>query len=285
MGGGYTRTIVSSWGAVGVAIFFFLSGYGNYYSVEKISNEYVPSARIQWIIHRIAKLVITFVLCYILVVLITALLIPDAYNIKEYFINFMFLKLPGTSTWYLKIQILMYVFIWFSSFIPKRMRSVCVAALSLVYVIIAYSINLPDYWWKTSLCFCAGMFIAQCKPVLERMIHKYHIQCIVFAMCAFILGYSYIILLAKDYLLLPQCISYVAVSVGICLLLSFLHPMSGMLSFVGDVSLEIYLIHIGILLPIVTTDHANTSVVLYIFLSLTGAFLIHKLADKLLRIF
>lgn len=39
VGGRYILTVVGSWGAVGVAIFFFPSGYGNEISISKISNK------------------------------------------------------------------------------------------------------------------------------------------------------------------------------------------------------------------------------------------------------
>lgn len=121
IGGGYTYRVVSSWGGVGVAIFFFLSGYGNLFSILKLfATEKQIKGRATWLWSRIRKLIFVFVLCFVPVCIITEFSLPEMYDFRDYLVNLLTLRIPGTSTWYLKIQILMYILIWIAAFIGKE---------------------------------------------------------------------------------------------------------------------------------------------------------------------
>ena len=63
LGGKYSYTIVFTWGGIGVAIFFLLSGYGCYISIGKSIN------KLTWLITHVTRLLIYFLISYLFIYL------------------------------------------------------------------------------------------------------------------------------------------------------------------------------------------------------------------------
>lgn len=241
--GGYIQRIVESWGAVGVAIFFFLSGYGNYISISRIDKK---KEYIFWMIKRVLKLLFAFMVCYILDVLCIQLLVGGQVT-TQVLLDFVTLKMPGTSTWYLKVQILLYVFIVLAFMAGKRREHTIalVGLFSVIYAFAAYFFGLPDFWWKTSLCFAAGIFFASNREKIKEMIDaRMGAACIIVS--AILLGCYGLILKTSPYLIVIQLISYIGLAATICMAAYLIRLSVGCFQWIGKRSLEIYLIHIGL---------------------------------------
>ena len=132
IGGEHTYKFVFSWGAIGVSLFFFLSGYGCYSSVIK------KKRLINWLTNHILKMLLHFAVAFILVVSISILLFGRTTTTSEIFTCFFEARMPGSTTWYLKIQILFYIFITISMIISKKSKysTAIIVALSIVYAVI-----------------------------------------------------------------------------------------------------------------------------------------------------
>lgn len=103
IGGKYTYTILFSGGGIGVAIFFLLSGYGCYISIEKTQKEFI------WFLKHALKMLIYFAVTFALVLLFSNYVLKGAFGQKEWIQSFIALRFPGTTSWYFKIQILFYL--------------------------------------------------------------------------------------------------------------------------------------------------------------------------------
>ena len=276
IGGEFSKRIITSWGAVGVAFFFFLSGYGNYYSLETfLKNKDINS--IHWFINKIIKLIFTFLICLILVFIILFFL--KTYSINDFLLDLLTLKMPKTSTWYFKIQIMFYAFLWFASYFERNKRTVTVVCLSFIYIIIANIFMLPDFWWKTALCFPAGIAIAQYKALFVNLIDKYKVLTLGVIGIASTLVYGYL-LIANKYIMLPQCFSYAILSTGFCSIVSILKPKKVLFQDISNITLEIYLIHIGILSLFLYKGCSDIKIMQYILLTFVLSFLAHLVINK-----
>lgn len=155
-GGGIANYIVFLWGGMGVAVFFMLSGYGNYFSAQKAID------RFKWLIKRIVQILIPFIFCFIYVTAVQIIFFHNPVSL-DYFRNFVTLSIPGTTTWYFKIQILLYALLTLAVIINRDKSHYILCGLVVAYIIIAYCIKMDNYWYMTSLCFPMGYMAGKYK--------------------------------------------------------------------------------------------------------------------------
>ena len=238
IGGSVTYRLLFSWGAVGVSIFFLLSGYGCYISVSGKRHHLI------WLLKHVIKMLIHFMVAFVFVTGLSTIFLGVKYDHKDLLISFFELRFPGASVWYFKIQILFYIFLVLSIYISKKLTSIYVMIMSLSYSLIAvYFIGLPDYWWKTSLCFSVGCFIAQYR----HLVLKYISKSIIFFLIPIFGCVAYIcVLFDSQYRIIVQLLGYVLISFCITMIWNKLYNVGGgLLQKIGCYSLDIYLIHIG----------------------------------------
>lgn len=270
VGGKYSYYVIFSWGGIGVAVFFLLSGYGCYLSISKTDNS------LKWMVHHVVKMLLYFVIAYTFVVLIRIGILKEEISVNECLICFFTLKLPGTSSWYFKIQILFYILLAISNAIKKN-QCYLVTAFVVIYASVAALFGLPDYWWKTSLCFAVGCYIAIHKDSFLNIVSK--IQCNIILIVLGMIAFVYI---RKDYhyYFLPQLIAYVLISLCIVTLWNSVGGESKLFNSVGKASLAVYLIHIGIV-DTVYGLNSNLTVksIIFVALVLIGSVITHRLAE------
>lgn len=247
-GGKYSYTLLFMCGGIGVAIFFLLSGYGCYISIGKATNKNI------WLIKHMVKLLIYFVVSFVFVLVVNCLILGKVFDAKEWVLSFILLKLPGTTSWYFKIQLLFYILLTASEKI-KRRQIYLLSIFVFLYAVIANSCGLSDYWWKTSFCFVAGCIIAKYKDKVitlsERNLGK---LCLIFCGCAAVVY----IRIDSYYILIPQLISYVCIAGCIVMMWDCFIGKNIAFEVVGKASLAMYLVHIGVVdlvyLLDITTD-------------------------------
>lgn len=245
IGGKYTGRIIGTWGGLGVSIFFLLSGYGCWHSLRKLDS---VKDKIIWLAQHVAKL-----LLYYLITFTTATLIRKfVYGVEDdVMADFIRLCIPGTTTWYIKIQILMYAFLVVSSLLPWR-NTEGLFGMAVAYAVIAYFCGLTEFWWKTALCFPTGAVIAENKGVMELWLFNEKRK--IAALSGIALACLFWI--ALDKIILPaHLIAYVGFSVCVTLLACLLDYRSFAFEKLGRYSLSIYLSHIGIVcIPSIVWD-------------------------------
>ena len=99
---------ISIFTSISVGIFFFLSGYGNWFSLNK------STINIKWLINRLLTLYIPVGLLIIFTILLIKIFnMPILY--KTWYIpiiNFLTLSVVMWSYWYIKVQAMSYIYIY-----------------------------------------------------------------------------------------------------------------------------------------------------------------------------
>lgn len=261
LGGHFTTTIIFSWGAIGVAIFFILSGYGCFLSINKNKNN------VLWTLKHITKMLFHFVIAYAIVIGILCLIFRENIKIRDIFFYLLSLRMPGSTTWYFKIQMLFYILLFGVVKTNKRYAHIIIMIISLMYAIITnFGFGMADYWWKTSLCFAAGCWIAKYKDKIEKYTSRNLCKLLIVA-CGIL---CYIAIL-KDghYRIYIQLVAYILVAFSIVMIWDWFGKSNRFFKLVGICSLDIYLIHIGIVDRVYSLD-VDTNIKIVIFIAIVG---------------
>lgn len=235
--GGIANYFVFLWGGMGVAVFFTLSGYGNYFSIQKATD------RFKWLIKRIIQILVPFIFCFIYVSIAQIVIFRNPVSL-DYLKNFFTLSIPGTTTWYFKIQILLYALLALAVIINRDKSHYILCGLVVVYIVTAYFINMDDYWYMTSLCFPLGYMIGKYKDKFTSGWRS--LPFLIISGCLFVaafIGYikfSSIVLQITYFLLLALTVASFLVCFGLS---------SKFMAFIGKHSVYVYLIHIGMAEP------------------------------------
>ncbi len=216
------------WGDMGTAVFFFISGWGLYCSMEK--KERVD---LDYLLQNMKKLLVPFLIVWAIT--------EVAYQIIHSEIEW-----SGYGRiWFIQVITGAYIVSILTFMIVKWriLRLTIVLILCLTYIYIGWKVLcLPQYRWGSVICFPAGMWLSayrrELKPVLEQ---KWAI--------AIISLFLYWLFRNYDFLPLRACLKY---SIPFCLLFvslgSIVNIQSKLLYFIGKNSLLFYLIHIALLL-------------------------------------
>ena len=273
-----------------------LSGFGNMASLLRISQN-TGKIKLDWFLKRLVRLLVSFIFSFAFVVVLTKLFDVCKFDYKSLGFHFIQLKLPDCSTWYLKIQILLYVLIFASYLLSnlvhfKNQKSNIVLTLFFLaifvfcYDVIAYHfMKLPDYWWKTSFCFVIGALVYYKKSIFEMKCKKFF-KCMLFFFVMLLFFCSYILSLTTSFSLLTLLL-FSGISFGFCYLLDLFNVTSNILTKIGSISLELYLIHIG-LMNIIETEvfsflgdrMLSINVLVFILLSIGFAVMTNFLSGK-----
>lgn len=193
--------------------------------------------------------------------------------------EFLLLRIPGTSTWYFKIQLLFYFVIAVAAKVDQKHMPVIVAVLAFAYAILGKYFGLPDYWWKTAMCFPAGCIVADSRERISRWALQ------TWALGAAVLfvavGYVYIL---KDsrYVLLPQLLAFSAIAAGIALIWNRLAGDNKILRSIGKYSLACYLLHIGIVDYFFVADtNINVKMVSFAITVGIGTWICNTISEKI----
>ncbi len=276
LGGGKTYRLLFSWGAVGVSVFFLLSGYGCFLSINRAQNE------IKWLCKHTFKLLCHFAVAYAMVIASCSLVLGVRLTPKEIITSFFLLKMPGTTTWYLKIQLLFYVFLMIAIKISKKYSKILVTIFVFCYAfVVCFNMGLPDYWWKTSMCFAAGCCMAYCKDFIY-MVSSRILARVVISLCG-VLSYLAIILDGRDghFVFGVQLFSYVCLSFFIIIVWDWICNYNKILYRVGVYSLDCYLIHVGVVDSIyLLRMNADFKTLLFMFMVFAGTVICYKISEK-----
>lgn len=259
------------WGAIGVSVFFLLSGYGNYLSAKN-------GAGVKWLCKRIAHLIVPFILSFLYVAIVQIFIFQQQSSV-EYMKDFFTLTIPHTTEWYLKVQILMYIFALLT--INRKWSCTLLFVFTLSYVCCGFVIKLPNYWWMTAMCFPLGFAFAKFKERVMLIFSSNYFICVICASCLIALflrlkGGSQTIILILYHLVIATFV------------MSFLchfHFFNGMAwRWLGKHSIFIYLIHIGVVEACFDVQrNIWVSAALYICLTFAGAVIIGLISDLILK--
>lgn len=257
-------------GGVSVGIFLILSGYGMNESLKKRENQ---KDNVKWILNKILKIFEVFFILFIPSTIIMKICgTINKLNISIIVKNILKLSYFGTANWYIKIQIVLYVFFGLI-YLPKifsntRTKNILMFIVLSLLIFMLLKLNCAKYWFNTVYSFLIGIVLSENKEKIQLQ-NKKIIFC--FFLISTILGYY----LMKNVDKKLFSIVYVNSFSVLILLLDMKFPIyNTYMEKVSKVSLEFYLIHLVILNALKKVDvQMNIEVLITLFLSFLLSYL------------
>ena len=219
-------------------------------------------------------------ICYVITCLIYLLFDKNVFDIHD----FLFLLMPYCTTWYLKIQILFYFFLVFAVLIVRRynrnanMVAFYVFILSLGCTLLLQYFGFEDWWWKSNLCFALGVSVAINIEKLKSIINGNNRQVVILsfmAMCTYIMCIKF----DCNWILGPV-LSVVRMLVFFCWFYAI--KFFSRAKFISKYTLEIYLIHIGLIELFVKEVNDSGQVILLLLFTLIASWLSNKIVSRVM---
>lgn len=272
-----------------VALFFFYSGYGLLFSLLH-KKDYMKT----FIQKRIPSIYIPFVSINFIYIVCQMFLYGTKYSIISFIKGVLGIQLVSGIFWYMWVLLLFYLvfYILFSSFSLKKAIWYLTFFVGAFIVTLATTKGIDNYWYISTPAFIAGIWFAHKEKEIVRFIQKNYVLTFVTLFIAVMICIMYILGIKIPF---GNTIIWYLVNLGITVLLSFLlvtillkcRLQSSLLSFLGNISLEIYLLHILWIDFFRNIGVADKSPLLYIFLvlecSIILAYLVHKWNQWLLH--
>lgn len=234
----YYTVFGTTLGGIGVNLFFFASGFGNYFSANKLKTF---RERIIWLLKRLLSLIVIYLVCFAIASLVLYFC-GYRQSLKEILDRIVGLRMPLTKTWYLKVQILLYIFLTLSLFIKSRLwQGVCLVGLSLASSLLFWRLGYTEEWWKSTLCFALGYYGAMYKDRILLFVNCHRKQ-LLFGSLATLPLFFVMACLIDFYPV--KVLGNTLLAAVMILLAEFLDLENKWAIWIGMASLEIYLIHI-----------------------------------------
>lgn len=277
----FSKLVYSSLGAIGVGIFFMLSGYGLMTSKMKKVN-YTKG----FLKNKLLRIYSVCFIGYILVSIIF-LISKTPFN-NNIFLEFITFSLPNTLMWYLKVQVGMYVLFWIASIILKNKSNksfaITILVVCIIYMAVCFITDVQFVWYENTLFFPAGIFLAMYKDKVYSFMSKRYTLSLIVSILAFIVGVISALMFFETK---KGPFELIYIFGFIVLLFTASVKISGnsrILDFFGKYSLELYISHITVCELLAFVDSSNVLYsVLFIILSVLLAIMIKFLSQKILK--
>lgn len=225
-------------GVIGVGICFLVSGYGLHISYKK-----KPDYLKRFWLPKLLRLLLPFLMAYAIYWL-SKMISGETVQVKSVISSLLTFTFPGTTLWYLKIQLLMYAAFYFVyRFIPKENIKIAgVFIIAIVYICIAALCGLKQFWYNTCLFFPVGLLLAEYQGKILPIVRKNSVFSVFVATFVGMYGILYFFgRLNLDFLIDTVYMAF------FCLILlggvqHFTHFR--LLKTMGKYSIEVYLLHI-----------------------------------------
>lgn len=272
-------------GDFAVALFFFLSGYGLISQYIKKGDIYLKS----FLKKRVLKIMFIY-LFFNFIYIVYYLLCNNFESINLLKYVFIDKKLIVSHSWYIiDILILYILFYIFAKKFNKNYNNISKGILicSIIFGIVLIVLGYEECWYVSLLSFYFGFFY---KLFLDKKVNLkniiFLILCFVILECMLLLIDFINISMVKIYLtaLIKNlaCICFILIVINLGKIIQFRNPF---FKFMGNISLEVYLIH-GLFENIFRNIHyISSNYLLYGFmvlsLSILGGYQIKKYSERL----
>ena len=254
--------ILQSLGFLSTGVFFFLSGYGMYKSLEKQGK-----VTAKYIFRHIKKLYAPFLFILFLTILYDSSI--NGFDFTSYIVSLFSMDLLHyNNLWFLKVITLLYLFVMLVSlfFISMRIRVLIVFGGVTLYSIVAAILGLGTWWYNSILCFPLGMLLALNYHKIQTETKKINNHNILISfLVVFLIS---IILLYVFRNVLFAIVSSISFSIIAIIFIAYFSPQSKFLHFVGVNSLIFYISNILLCQSYVLVS----SVVFYVALVIGGGY-------------
>lgn len=271
----YYNIFCTTLGVVGVNLFFFISGYGNVYSISRTNN------RVKWLLKRCLSLLIVYLVCHAFVL---GILYVGGYrtNLHSILNNLMHLTIDYSSVWYVKIQLLLYLFLTIASLMQKKSHKVILlTVLCIAASYCLYRLGYEDKWWKSTSCFAVGVAAAAYKDRIVLLINNKRKQLSI--MCAALFPIAYIAGVLINIFPIMVIGNIVLCAVMMCLF-EIAQFESRFYERAGFYSLELYLIHRSFVAWILSDGNTTNLKVAAIFaVSIAITVIVKWIDDRIIK--
>ena len=278
-----------------VTLFFFLSGYGLMVQYVKKQERYLDGF--------LRKRVLYLAVVYLLDILLYAVVgnaLGKGYTLaqvaKAYFVGGV-----AANTWYMVVQILLYLVFYFvfrsRAIRPTGKKIVVMFAFQTAFWIACIMHGASSVWYLSNYGFSLGMLWGYKKDAIDRVLTEKYWPVLLASFMAFALFYGVPVISDR---VLPDSVAVWVrmfcrlisspLSVVLLLVLLFrIQPKSRLWSALGEVSLEIYLLH-GLVYSllrssVIYVESGFLWTILTVGISVAIAFPVHKLNTKIETMF
>ena len=223
-------------GIVGVALCFFLSGYGLFKSWKNKEN-YLQA----FLPKKLVRVLAPYIIVYALFIA-SCMLLKEKLPLTRAFFELATLQMGRSPLWYMKVQLLLYVLFYISFRFSKQehMKIIMQALLTFAYYSIAILLDIPDYWYNTCLFFPLGLILARYEKQLIPILVGMKSQLISLA----ILMLTYGVIYFRGWIIPVLVENTYMITFIICLIgAASYFTGSKCLKIMGRYSMEVYLIH------------------------------------------
>lgn len=180
--------------------------------------------------------------------------------------------------WFLKAIIIFYISFYISlRFLNKNMHLTGLFIFLVLYFMICRFMGIGSWWYMTSFCFFAGAIIAKYKDLTIKFINSYYREVIVITIILFSVIF-------KINLIYTKVLSSIVLNFILFTLCCKIQFKSLILGFLGKISYEIFLLHIGITMYYYELNIANDgmSIIYVILVIIILAYIIHTVSRFIL---
>jgi peptidoglycan/LPS O-acetylase OafA/YrhL len=249
------------WAAMGVSIFFFLSGYGMFLALDRRQG----SIDMKYVISKVKRLFVPL-LVYWVVELIT-LLIFNRQELTTHIFReiFTFSIHPDVENWFFKVIVPTYIIMFglFLTRMPGSFRVILLFIISAIYILILRKAAFGLWWYNTIIAFPIGALVAYRKELFEKIS-----PIIVCPVCA--------AAMASIYLFHFNSILFNAIAPFLFIyLIRIVNINNKLLNFIGVNSFLFYFIECPVLDEIVKFSYSNFP--LYCLLGIVVTYLLTRI--------
>ena len=152
------------WGYLATGVFFFLSGFGLYHSIQRNSP-----LQFSWFFKQLKKLIVPFLFLWLVYLICFVLWKPDylRWNLLN---DFFSLRSPGRETWFFNVIVGAYVVTFFIfKYINEKIRLPILLICTLIYAIIMAKYSTGPWWYNSILNFSIGMIVAKHFTSIDKI--------------------------------------------------------------------------------------------------------------------
>lgn len=227
-------------GYLGVAIFLFLSGFGlmsSYLNKDNYLKGFIPQ--------KVGRIYIPSITANILISILGIWTGYAFYSLEEIAKTSLFLQsiVTGEAFWYINAAILFYLFFYASlRFLEPKKAIMAMFILTFLYMFFASTNNFGIWWYNTALAFPFGVLFAYKKEQVFKLIEEKYWQTLISSLLLFFITFilASLSIWNKTFFDILSSLFFVG-TIAVWNVRGKLN--SSALSFMGNISFELYLIH------------------------------------------
>lgn len=247
-GGLFASLYCSQAGYLGVALFFFLSGYGLAKSNQRHQmkfGEFINKRFLKIVLPMVLANLLWAVFCFVVVGKLNVLGLSLKLDVENVPLGGVFCSLMAFCSntgayfdgtlWFIKVLLLLYIAFFVSTCMKNKTKRLIVLALLTVGVVFFVSFFMKTWMAISVPLFMIGVCVADCPEFFRK-----HFWIFVFS---FVAACVFIVLLFKQALVIHALINYLVVLAMITIAYYTNVKFVGVSALVGVFSFDIYLTH------------------------------------------